>query len=356
METGFRIFDASLTAQRNEWIKLWQSWPEREIQAHPGFGQLFARGSDRAMAATYASESGARILYPFVVREIDSFPGVKGYRDITIPFGYGGPARWGTAPTAAQTQAFWQSLDDWLRAESVVSEFVGFGLSDSFNVEYPGERVLAKQHIVVDLNRSFEELWASFDRKVRKNVNRATREGLTVSSDEVGTDFAMFYSIFLATMERRSASEEFFFPEEFFTSIHRDLSGQFVYFYAFFEGNPVSVELVLVSADSVYSFLGGTLSEFFPYRPNDLLKVEIMKWAQANGKRHFVLGGGFTPGDGIERYKRTFAPNGQRDFHIGRRVLNRQAYDQLVAAHTDQRTVSEASEGAGSFFPEYRTS
>ena len=117
----------------------------------------------------------------------------------------------------------------------------------------------------------------------------------------------------------------------------------------------VSSELVLVSEERVYSFLGGTLPEAFASRPNDLLKHEVALWARSRGKRQFVLGGGYQPDDGIYRYKLAFAPGGEADFCTYRHVCLPETYDALVQA----RAAKAEAEGESwappeSFFPAYR--
>ena len=37
-----------------------------------------------------------------------------------------------------------------------------------------------------------------------------------------------------------------------------------------------SGEIILIAGDTLYSYLGGTLSDYFKYRPNDFLKIEVM--------------------------------------------------------------------------------
>jgi hypothetical protein len=103
-----------------------------------------------------------------------------------------------------------------------------------------------------------------------------------------------------------------------------------MYFHAIHDGRVISTELVLVSAENVYSFLGGTDSRGFEMRPNDLLKYEIVLWAKRQGKRRFVLGGGYKTGDGIYRYKLGFAPHGSMPYYVGCRVLRADLYDKLV--------------------------
>ena len=110
-----------------------------------------------------------------------------------------------------------------------------------------------------------------------------------------------------------------------------------------------------MSADRIYSFLGGTDAAWFQVRPNDLLKVEIMNWAYSARKKEFVLGGGHARGDGIYRYKLSFAPNGSVPFSIGSRVLNVNAYDQMIHA----RRMFAARQGTHwqpnpEYFPAYR--
>ena len=67
------------------------------------------------------------------------------------------------------------------------------------------------------------------------------------------------------------------------------------------------------------------------------------------GKRHYVLGGGYSEGDGIFQYKQAFAPDGLVPFYVGERVLDRATYDELV-----RRRTSNAASIDSNYFPAYR--
>jgi predicted N-acyltransferase len=156
-------------------------------------------------------------------------------------------------------------------------------------------------------------------------------------------------------MDRRDASGFYYFPRSFFERLVADLKGRFAFFHAIHRGTMISTELVLESAHSLYSFLGGSLAEWYHLRPNDLLKHMIIKWGVQRGKHAFVLGGGYAPGDGICRYKRSFAPKGERGFYVAKIVFDPVAYQLLLG----DRRRWEASQGNqwepdGSFFPLYR--
>jgi hypothetical protein len=92
----------------------------------------------------------------------------------------------------------------------------------------------------------------------------------------------------------------------------------------------VSTELLLLSSDAIYSFLGGTIATHFDKRPNDLLKHEVIKWGKAHSFKYYVLGGGAAPEDGIYRYKRSFEPDGIYPFYIRKIVHNKSIYEELL--------------------------
>ena len=88
---------------------------------------------------------------------------------------------------------------------------------------------------------------------------------------------------------------------------------------------------MIYGGENAYSFLGGTDSEFFDFRPNDLLKFEIIKWAKEKGLKNFILGGGYGEDDGIFQYKSCLAPHGIVDFYIGKKIYDENSYEKLIS-------------------------
>lgn len=351
------VWDAASPSDHRRWIGLWESWPRREVFAHPNYVTLFADGDARAYCAALGTDDGG-ILYPFILRTLDREPywtaELPPATDVTSPYGYGGAFAWGTG-TGALAAGFWAEVDAWLRERQVVSEFVRFSLFGEDLLEYPGEIREASTNVVRTLDPR-DDLWTEFEHKVRKNVKKAQRSGVEVELDPVGERLDDFLALYAHTMTRRAASASYRFPKAFFEAIRDGLGGQFMFVHALHGGVMASSELVLVSAERVYSFLGGTRGDAFDVRPNDLLKVEIMRWARAAGKTSFVLGGGYEPDDGIFRYKRSFAPRGLVPFFVGHRVLDDRAYRALV----DRRRAWSAATGQAwspraGYFPAYRS-
>ena len=97
--------------------------------------------------------------------------------------------------------------------------------------------------------------------------------------------------------------------------------------------------------------MGGTLSEYYEFRPNDFLKNEILKWCNLTGREKFILGGGYHKDDGIYRYKRCFTPDPDVPFYIGRYIFNQEVYNKAIEARANEDADFDRNTG---YFPTYR--
>ena len=335
---------------KEEWLGIWNGWNGKEVFVHPDYINLYTDGKSQAYCAVL-QENDATVLYPFIKRPLKEEPycGNELF-DITTAYGYSGIYAFGNW-NKELIERFCEEFSGWAKNNNVVCEFVRFALDSPTKDYYAGEAVLNNQNIIVDLTVDKESTWSNFKHKVRKNVNKARANNLKIEFDDDGSKIEEFLNIYYSTMDRRNAGEGYYFSKEYFQTIIEKLKGQFVFAHAFHDGEMISTELVLVSDENIYSFLGGTLNEYFDMRPNDLLKFEIINWGREHGKKRFVLGGGYIPMDGIFQYKLSFAPDGIVPFYIGKRIFMQDKYDELVA--NKQRT-NGSSELNESYFPLYR--
>lgn len=352
----FRILDAASPPDLAAWTALWRRWPTREVQAHPEYVRLFARGCDRTVCAV-AEGADRIVLFPLVLRPIAAEPWAgEGERrlDATTPYGYGGPYAWGGPEDDGD---FWRAYSAWCRDEGIVSTFARLSLFPGHLAlaHVPGAVEVRASNIVVPLARDPDALWRGYETRVRKWVQLARRAGVTVELDREGARLDAFYSLYTHTMERNGADAWYFFPRAFFQTIVDRLHGHYAFFHALHEGRAVSSDLVLCSEEHVYYFLGGTLAEAFPLGPNYLVKHSVATWALGEGKRGYVLGGGYTPQDGLFRYKRGFARHGEVPFQVACLVHDERALRDLEVRRGAfaARTGATWSPRPG-FFPTYR--
>ena len=330
-------------ADRETWLEAWQA-TGREPFAHPDYVGLFAGDQDHPLALLDEQEEG-RVLLPLVCRQL---PGGMGPgTDAVSPYGYGGPFAVG----APDWRAFYEHLLGWMREAGVVSAFLRASLECAAPTldDLPGLRAVhLADNVRVDLGRSDDEQWRHVAHKVRKNVNKARRANLSVRITEGFADLSSFLEVYASTMTRRDADVRYRFDEDFFEAIGQLSGCALVADVLDTAGRVVSTELVLVSDARYYSFLGGTLQDAFAHAPNDLLKHAVIEHGRAAGKAHYVLGGGYEPGDGIFRYKLAFDPEGIVPFFGIQLVGDQATYDALT-----RQGVEGDGEG-GDYFPAYR--
>jgi hypothetical protein len=352
----FDVLDAGVPLERAAWLQLWESWPDREVMAHPEFVQLFARDGQQVLAAAARGRQGGA-LYPFIRRPLQAEPwcpsGVAGC-DLSTAYGYGGPFSWGLS--AEETGSFWSQFDRWAREKDVVSSFARLSVFPEDLLPFDGDVAVNCPNIVRSLELSDEELWNDYLPKVRQNVRRALSRGCGLEVDPDGARLEEFHQIYTATMTRRNASSYYFFRREFFETILQKLKGHCAFFHVVHQGKAVSSELVLLSRRHAYFFLGGTLAESFELRPNDLLQHETFRWCRSAGKRALVLGGGYRGSEGLLKYKRSFAPRGEVPFKVGMKTYAPALAERLV----HERRAWEAARGVAwnpqpDFFPAYRS-
>jgi hypothetical protein len=264
--------------------------------------------------------------------------------DLSTPYGYGG--FWFEGEGYEKVM---NAYNAYCRDQGFVSEFVRFHLFSDYCNLYDGIVETHTHNVVRSLDLSLDEMLLDFEHKVRKNIVKATNAGLEVKVDYTGEKLDDFLRIYYRTMDRTNAKKNFFFTKEFFMMLNQ-MKDNFAYVHVLYEGEVISTELVLYGTENCYSFLGGTNSDFFHLRPNDLLKYEIIKWAKKTGLNRFVLGGGYGSDDGIFKYKKSFAPNGVYDFYLGKKIFNKEKYDLLV----EMRKSNGKNIVSNTFFPEYR--
>ena len=142
------------------------------------------------------------------------------------------------------------------------------------------------------------------------------------------------------------------FKKHFFEELM--LTDNAIMFHVRFEDKIISTELVIYGAENCYSYLGGTDSVYFYTRANDFLKFEIIKWAKEKVLKNFVLGGGYGADDGIFQYKMNLAPRGIREFYIGRKIFDNEAYQKLLSIRSKGNKEMEDRLNNTGFFPAYR--
>ncbi len=306
----------------------------------------------------FFEDGNPKILMNFIVREINSSLPKGPFYDVISPYGYSGPL-FNTQINSETIINFWKMADEWYLTHNMVSEFIRFGLNKN-HLYYSGSTIRTLSNVCGSIVPEAEQ-WQNFKPKVRNNYRKSLQENLehgiwhkNITPDKIRE----FYDIYLDTMSRNTADESYHYSLDYFSSFIGANPENCMLILIYKDNVPISTELILLNKNTMYSFLGGTVSDYFYTRPNDFLKIKAINWGRKKGFSHYVLGGGRIDGDGLYAYKKTFFPKDQDlDYYTGRKIINHQIYQELCEeVCEDKRNIDlvNSQNLATGYFPKYR--
>ena len=294
------------------------------------------------------------IINTYIKREVPWKLDGDIYYDIVTPYGYGGPLASDITDINKLMEAYKKTFTSYCHEKHIICEFIRFHLFDNVDIREHYYGITTKQldDIVVDTTEDYDtQTWMKFQHKVRKNVKKAIKSGLQIIIENNLTHISDFLDVYNKTMDRNNAKDYYYFKIDYFENIAKYLPENYVFFHVLKDGKVISTELVLYADKYAYSFLGGTLADYYEFRPNDFLKNEIIKWCHQKQIQKFVLGGGYCKDDGIYRYKKGFTQSPDVPFYTGCNIFDQKKYDEFVAL----RALQDAEFNPNSnYFPLYR--
>ncbi|MBP1934980.1 GNAT family N-acetyltransferase [Ammoniphilus resinae] len=344
------MLKAITIGQADKWDEIVRSFNDNDVNYLSGYVKAFQMHGNGEPILFYYDDGSTRAINVVMKRDIaherifkNKLP-IDTYFDLSTPYGYGGFIVEGNDYKTVN-----EAYDDFCKNKGFVSEFVRFHLLNDYRKYYNGLCETHTRNVIRSLELPLDDMFMDFEHKVRKSIKKATKTGLEIEIDSKGSRLDDFLKMYYGTMDRSNAKENFYFKEDFFQIIN-EMTNQYVYFHVLYEGQVISTELVIYGTENCYSFLGGTNREFFHLNANSLLKFEIIKWAKEKGLKRFILGGGYGADDGIYKYKKSFAPNGVYDFYVGKKIFDREKYNELVKIRSKEEEFNPGT----SFFPLYR--
>jgi serine/alanine adding enzyme len=316
------------------------------VEDHLGYGaRLYVLG-----------HGDGAIAYPFFCRPIRPL-GLGNHvdgrlTDIVSPEFTGPIARGGPAGSIARD--FPQRFSAFAAQRGVVAEFIHLHPWNAVRDALVPEFVQFSREIVyVDLTWPEERLWqASFSHACRKNIARARQENVRVFEARTMDDIREFHRLYIQTMKDRNALPQYYFPLDYFRAVFERLGANARFVLADYKNQLIAGTLYLHDREDVYSYLGGADYAFQHVRPTNAVIFDTILWGQRRGKKRLVLGGGYSPNDGIFRFKSSFSPN-RAAFHVYKRVHLPEQYDALCKSWS---STSGQRPSATAYFPHYRSS
>lgn len=292
----------------------------------------------------------AELLAPLIVREIPVAGGV----DAISPYGYPGVVPPAPSAGAKANQAGGlvdrtveppmgeSTVRSTMRTEEV--DFAGSGLVSLFIRHTLGEPPLsgaAERNIVQIADPALPPKSRSSDRnQINKNRRAGYAVELVPGPETNAAQRASFLSAYEQTMHRAGAAERYFFAAAYFDRL-LESSRSWLAVATAPAGEVAAASLTVHSDGFLHYYLSGSTDAHLRDSPMKNVLAMLVELSAELGLP-LNLGGGLSPGDRLEEFKRGFA-NREQPWHTSEIVCDRAAYDRLSAGHDP-----------GGFFPAYR--
>jgi hypothetical protein len=343
----------------SEWQEVVKSFGETDVYFLPDYCRAFKENGDGEPMVFCWEDGNGRVANVFLKRDLhedERFSGLVPpgkYFDITSVYGYGGPL-YEAEDVQKLQKDFCREFEAFCRDNSIVSDFVRFhcvlGNHRLLEGIYDIEDV--RTTVYMDLSKGEQYIWDDFDCKCRNNIRKAQKSGVTVGYGRDRKFLEKFKELYNQTMARDNASGYYYFNGKFFETTLEDLKENSLIFAASSGDSVIAAALVIFSDDLAHIHFAASDSQFSFMRPNNLLFYEIALWASRQGKKILHIGGGASGDeDDLLRFKKTFSKGNRLSFCVGRRVYDKEAYDELVRLRQEN---DKSFDPGTKYYPKYR--
>ena len=331
-----------------------QRWDDQvdECLAHDAFHHWayvtsVARGEVLLFVVRAGPESW---VLPLELERID----VGELRDVVTarsPYGYSGPV-WTAGWRPEATATAWLAVREALESLNVVTVLLRLHPSLPSTPTLP-DGALSRQEgdvVILPLHDDDEAYWRQMRGGHRKNLRRASREGLVCAVDESPGAVSAFHAVYEQTMRRLDARGEYLFGVEVFRRLHSTQAFGAMIMAVDYKDSRLASGVFLHHGEHSHYFLSGSMPDRrFGSRPTRLMIHHARSLLRDRGCTYMNLGGGVgAKRDALFEFKAEFSAQ-RATFNTVRWVVNADAYEKVCSA----RGVQPAPTPAQGWFPAF---
>jgi FemAB-related protein (PEP-CTERM system-associated) len=157
----------------------------------------------------------------------------------------------------------------------------------------------SKATLILELDNDPDRMWKEFDAKVRNQVRKAQKSGLTASWGGI-EGLPDFYEIFAVNMRDLGSPVH---SRKFFTVIFEEFSDSAKLMLVRKGNTIIGGAVCFLFRETMLVPWASSQREYFPLCPNNLLYWEMIQWGCKNGYQRFDFGRS-SPGSGTYNFKK----------------------------------------------------
>ncbi len=347
--------------QQENWGKVLQQCGRYDIYHGPQYhrvSQLMGEGAPYIF--TYQNQNRWAAL-PFLLRPVSEVKGLESFsaNDATSVYGYSGVlsnVQPNDENAVAFRSGFQEALHQALKQKNIVSLFTR--LNPLIDTQWLLDGLIdvapLGPTVAINLTQSLEDQEKAMNQRVRRDLRKAIKAGVTIEEDTSFARIDEFIAIYNETMRARNAQEFYFFPKQYYLHLKTMLGDDARLYFAELNGDVISTALFFTSGDIIQYHLSGTPSHQRKYSGLKLIFDAVRRWGTENGYACFHLGGGVGAArDSLLDFKAGFSKT-RYDFGIAKMILDPQLYSVLNRARQLYENRTGCVVLSENFFPRYR--
>lgn len=338
--------------EENRWNEIVKEFSDYDVYYLAEYVKAFQIHGDGEPQLIYFNNGNLSAMNVVMKRDISIHKGFSNfldkdtYFDFATPYGYGGFIFEGKY-SKQDVEQLNNEYSVFCKENNIISEFVrlhpvianGTKVDDMYSVQKLGNTVTIPLH-------SKKQIWEELNKKNRNVIRKAEKSGVEIYCGRSTKLMEEFIRMYNKTMDKDSAQDYYYFKEEFYESMLKDLKDHFLIFYAQLDESIISMAVIMFCNHQLHYHLSASEQAYQKYAPTNLLLFEAACWGCENGYDTFHLGGGLgSKEDNLYKFKKSFTKCEDTSFFIGKKVFNQEAYEHLCSLNdgTDEN-----------FFPRYR--
>ena len=206
-----------LQYSNDKWEKIIEK-DDLDIYFSPNYLKIWEDYGDGETQAFFYESSAGKILYPYLIREIDFSETNKKYFDISTPYGYGGPVllKFDKNNIPELVNEFRSEFNDYASQKGIVSEFIRFHPIDENYKYFISSDIkceFVRNTIKISLDFEDKKMLKNMSLNHRRNIKKALRNELEIQFYNIQNAKLIkdFYKVYLSTMKRLNTSDYYFF-------------------------------------------------------------------------------------------------------------------------------------------------
>ena len=321
-----RLIEISLSDKKN-WQKELNGMLTYDAYHTPDYIQLSIEKSNQSFLLSFR-ENNYNICFPIVVRNIKN----SSFYDASSVYGYSGLLSNNiNIPEPVQLN-FKKSLFEYFSEKNIISAFSRLHPLIPLPFDFAENPVTIENvntTVFIDLTLSDKDQIKQSSGSLHRQIKKMKESGVTVRLAKEN-EYPLFASMYLKTMNRLNAKEEYLFSDDYFKNIIHASDFQSFILFAEFEGKTIGGGLFLCCNEFMQYHLGAVPDEYLHLSPLKIIIDSAREIGRQKGLKYLHLGGGYAgKDDNLFQFKSRFSKK-RSTFSVWKWIINPSEYNHLV--------------------------